>query len=46
MTATSNDAWGPSGTDMAEIAKITYNRFVYHTYYAGRVRYHKHGLQD
>ncbi|KAK4995450.1 hypothetical protein LTR28_000514, partial [Elasticomyces elasticus] len=24
-TATSNDAWGPTGTDMAEIAKITYN---------------------
>ncbi|KAK4994651.1 hypothetical protein LTR66_005353, partial [Elasticomyces elasticus] len=24
--ATSNDAWGPTGTDMAEIAKITYNR--------------------
>ncbi|KAK4979530.1 hypothetical protein LTR28_004132, partial [Elasticomyces elasticus] len=23
--ATSNDAWGPTGTDMAEIAKITYN---------------------
>ncbi|KAG9518674.1 ENTH-domain-containing protein, partial [Aureobasidium melanogenum] len=23
--ATSNDPWGPTGTDMAEIAKITYN---------------------
>ena len=25
-TATSNDPWGPTGTDMADIAKITYNR--------------------
>jgi hypothetical protein len=24
--ATSNDPWGPTGTDMADIAKITYNR--------------------
>lgn len=25
MTATSNDPWGPTGTDMADIARITYN---------------------
>ena len=24
--ATSNDAWGPSGTDMSEIASMTYNK--------------------
>lgn len=26
--ATSNDAWGPSGTDMSDIARATYNKFV------------------
>lgn len=25
-TATSNDPWGPVGSDMAEIAKITFNK--------------------
>lgn len=29
-TATSNDPWGPTGTDMADIAKITYNRYGIH----------------
>lgn len=28
LAATSNDAWGPTGTDMAEIAALTFNRFV------------------
>ena len=26
--ATSNDAWGPSGTQMNEIAQMTYNQCV------------------
>ena len=26
--ATSNDAWGPTGTEMAEIAALTFNRCV------------------
>lgn len=26
--ATSNDPWGPTGADMADISKITYNRSV------------------
>ena len=26
--ATSNDPWGPSGTQMNEIAQMTYNQFV------------------
>ena len=26
--ATSNDPWGPSGTQMNEIAQMTYNTFV------------------
>lgn len=26
--ATSNDPWGPSGTQMNEIAQLTYNQFV------------------
>ena len=26
--ATSNDPWGPSGTQMKEIAQMTYNQFV------------------
>lgn len=26
--ATSNDPWGPTGTDMADIAKITFNKSV------------------
>jgi hypothetical protein len=26
ITATSNDPWGPVGSDMAEIAQITFNR--------------------
>lgn len=25
--ATSNDAWGPEGTDMAEIAQMTYDQY-------------------
>lgn len=25
-TATSNDPWGPVGSDMAEIAQITFNK--------------------
>ena len=25
--ATSNEAWGPEGTDMAEIAQMTYDRY-------------------
>jgi len=28
LIATSNDPWGPTGTDMADIAKITYNRYA------------------
>ena len=28
FAATSNDPWGPTGTDMADIARITYNRSV------------------
>jgi len=28
LPATSNDPWGPTGTDMADIAKITYNRYA------------------
>jgi epsin len=27
--ATSNDPWGPSGTQMNEIAQMTYNQFVF-----------------
>jgi hypothetical protein len=26
MAATSNDPWGPVGSDMAEIAQITFNK--------------------
>jgi epsin len=26
--ATSNDPWGPSGTQMNELAQMTYNQFV------------------
>ena len=26
--ATSNDPWGPSGTQMNEIAQMTFNKFV------------------
>jgi hypothetical protein len=26
VTATSNDPWGPVGSDMAEIAQITFNK--------------------
>jgi len=26
--ATSNEAWGPEGTDMAELAQMTYDRYV------------------
>jgi hypothetical protein len=26
LAATSNDPWGPVGSDMAEIAQITFNR--------------------
>lgn len=25
--ATSNDPWGPTGTEMAEIAALTFNRY-------------------
>ncbi|KAL8647345.1 MAG: hypothetical protein Q9210_005612 [Variospora velana] len=27
--ATSNDPWGPTGTDMSEIARLTFNEFVF-----------------
>jgi epsin len=27
-TATSNDPWGPVGSDMAEIAQITFNKYA------------------
>lgn len=27
--ATSNDSWGPTGTQMSEIAQLTYNAYVY-----------------
>ena len=27
MLATSNDAWGPTGTDMSEIAQMTFNGY-------------------
>lgn len=27
-TATSNDSWGPSGTDMSEIAQMTFNKYM------------------
>ena len=30
--ATSNDAWGPSGTQMNEIAQMTYNQYVIRVY--------------
>lgn len=30
--ATSNDPWGPSGTQMNEIAQMTYNQYVTPTY--------------
>jgi ENTH domain len=26
--ATSNDAWGPEGADMADIAKMTFDRYT------------------
>lgn len=26
IVATSNDPWGPTGTDMAEIAALTFNK--------------------
>ncbi|KAL9039395.1 MAG: hypothetical protein Q9180_002554 [Flavoplaca navasiana] len=26
--ATSNDPWGPTGTDMSEIARLTFNELV------------------
>lgn len=28
LAATSNDPWGPVGSDMAEIAQITFNKYV------------------
>lgn len=28
FVATSNDPWGPTGTQMAEIAQLTYNSYV------------------
>ena len=28
VTATSNDPWGPTGTDMSEIARLTFNESV------------------
>lgn len=28
VTATSNDPWGPTGTDMSEIARLTFNELV------------------
>lgn len=30
--ATSNDKWGPSGTQMNELAQLTYNQYVYESY--------------
>ena len=30
--ATSNDPWGPSGTQMNEIAQLTYNQLRCHTH--------------
>ena len=27
-SATSNDAWGPTGTEMSEIAQMTFNGYV------------------
>ena len=32
--ATSNDPWGPSGTQMNEIAQMTYNQFVPTLFYS------------
>ena len=29
LEATSNDPWGPTGTDMGEIARLTFNESVY-----------------
>lgn len=36
--ATSNDPWGPSGTQMNEIAQMSYNQYVF-SWYAWEVRY-------
>jgi len=27
VSATSNDPWGPTGTDMSEIAALTFNKY-------------------
>jgi hypothetical protein len=27
FAATSNDPWGPTGTDMSEIAQLTFNKY-------------------
>ena len=31
LAATSNDPWGPTGSEMSEIAALTFNKYVYHT---------------
>lgn len=46
--ATSNDAWGPTGTEMAEIAALTFNRCVStravpYAYIADDFSFHSHG---
>lgn len=30
LSATSNDPWGPTGTEMSEIAQLTFNGYSYH----------------
>ena len=37
VTATSNDPWGPTGTDMSEIARLTFNEYRLHV--RSHVRY-------
>ena len=36
--ATSNDPWGPSGTQMNEIAQMTYNQSVIHCIILARMK--------
>ena len=38
--ATSNDPWGPTGTEMSEIAQITYNSYApRHAPFGKRIRF-------
>ena len=36
FTATSNDPWGPTGTEMSEIAQMTFNGYCHHRLFISR----------